>query len=159
MLLQVKMSKVFWAEAVHTTSHIVNRSLASAIDFKTSYKFCSGEPSNYSYFRIFGCPAYYHVNESKLESRAKKVIFVVYVNGVKGYKVWYLSLLKFVVSGNITFDESSILDPLNVYVELSRNENNEMGEIPMDLTKERDQETQIDESKDADLEELARNEP
>ena len=49
MLLQAKMSKVFWAEAVHTASHIVNRSPASAIDFKTPNEVWSGEPSNYSY--------------------------------------------------------------------------------------------------------------
>jgi len=34
MLSQTKMSKVFWVEAVHTASHIVNRSPASTIDFK-----------------------------------------------------------------------------------------------------------------------------
>ena len=121
MLLQAKMSKVFWAEAVHTASHIVNRSPASAIDFKTPNEVWSGEPSNYSYLRIFGCPTYYHVNEGKLEPRAKKAIFVGYVDGVKGYKLWCLSLLKFVVSRDVTFDESSILDPRKVSVELSRN--------------------------------------
>ena len=34
MLLQAKMSKVFWAEAVHTTFHIVNRSPTSTIDLR-----------------------------------------------------------------------------------------------------------------------------
>ena len=86
MLLKAKMCKVFWAEAVHTSSDIVNRSPASAIDFKTPNKVRSGEPSNYSYLQIFGCPAYYHVNEGKLEPRSKKVKFIGYVDGVKGYK-------------------------------------------------------------------------
>ena len=85
----------------------------------------------------FGCPAYYHVNEGKLELTAKKAIFVRYVHIVKRYKLWCLSLLKFVVSRDVTFDESSILDPRKVSVELSRNENNEKVELPMELTKER----------------------
>ena len=114
MLRQAKMSKVFWAKVVHTVSHIVNRSPASAIDFKTPNEVWSGEPSNYSYLRVFGCPAYYHVNEGKLEPRARKAIFVGYVDGVKGYKLWCLSLLKFVVSRDVTFDESSILDPRKI---------------------------------------------
>jgi len=160
MLLQAKMSKVFWAEAVHTAAHIVNRSPASAIDFKTPNEVWSGEPSNYSYLRVFGCPAYYHVNEGKLEPRAKKAIFVGYVDGVKGYKLWCLSLLKFIVSRDVTFDESSILDPRKVSVEFSGNKNDEQVELPVELAKEKDQETQVkDESEDVDLEELAVNEP
>ena len=50
-------------------------------------------------------------------------------------------LLKFVVSRDVTFDESSILDPRKVFVELSRNENNEQVKLPVELTKKRDQET------------------
>ena len=68
-------------------------------------------------------------------------------------------LLKFVVSRYVIFDEYSKLDPRKVSLELSRNEYNEQVGIPVDLTKERDEDTQFDESKDADLEELASNEP
>ena len=39
MLLQANMSKVFWAEEAHNASHIVNRSPASTIDFKTPNEF------------------------------------------------------------------------------------------------------------------------
>lgn len=46
MLLQAKMSKVFWVEVVHTASHIFNRSPASTIDFKTLNEVWSSEPSN-----------------------------------------------------------------------------------------------------------------
>ncbi|MCD9561451.1 hypothetical protein HAX54_020562, partial [Datura stramonium] len=62
-------------------------------------------------------------------------------------------------SRDVTFDESFILDPYKVYVELSGNENNEQVELPVELTKEKNQETQVDESKDAELEELVVNEP
>lgn len=65
-------------------------------------------------------------------------IFVGYIYGVKGYKFWCLSLLKFVVSRDVTFNQSYVLDPRKVYVELSRNENNEQIKLPVDLTKERD---------------------
>ncbi|XP_015087072.1 uncharacterized protein LOC107030220 [Solanum pennellii] len=138
MLLQANMSKEFWAEAVHNASHIANRSPASPIHVKILNEVWSGELSNYSYLRIFGCPSYYHINEGKLEPRAKKVIFVVCID--------------------VTFDESSILDPHKIFMDLSRNENNEQVELTVELTKTLDQDTQIDESKDADLKELASNE-
>lgn len=43
---------------------------------------------NYSDLKIFGCFAYVHVNNSKLEMRARKYIFLVYKNGVKRYRLW-----------------------------------------------------------------------
>lgn len=72
MLIQAKMSKVFWAEVVHTAAHIVNRSLASTLDFKTPNEVWSGEPSNYSYLRVFECPAYYHVKKESLNQGLRR---------------------------------------------------------------------------------------
>ncbi|KAK3002024.1 hypothetical protein RJ639_021170 [Escallonia herrerae] len=60
---------------------------------------------------IFNCPAYAHVNDGKLEPRAKKCIFLGYANGVKGYRLWCLDSKssKFLISRDVTFDESSML--------------------------------------------------
>ena len=44
----------------------------------------SGELADYSLLRVFGCIVYYHVNEGKLEPKAKKGIFVGFGDGVKG---------------------------------------------------------------------------
>ncbi|XP_070045780.1 uncharacterized mitochondrial protein AtMg00300-like [Nicotiana tomentosiformis] len=41
-----------------------------------------GTPANYSDLNIFGCPAYMHVNDEKLEPKAKKHIFLGYASGV-----------------------------------------------------------------------------
>jgi len=37
--------------------------------------------------RVFGCPAYYYIKEDKLDTRAKKCVFVGFKKGVKGYKI------------------------------------------------------------------------
>ena len=63
----------------------MNRSPASAIDFKTLEEVWSGNPPDYSNLRVFGCPAYFHIDQGKLEPRAKKCIFLGYASGVKGY--------------------------------------------------------------------------
>lgn len=47
----------------------------------------SGElAQDYDSLHIFGCNAYFHVKENKLDPRAKKVVFMGYNNGVKGFR-------------------------------------------------------------------------
>ncbi|TXG68545.1 hypothetical protein EZV62_003480 [Acer yangbiense] len=71
-------------EALMYASHIVNRLPASALDGKTPKEVWSGQPvSNYNRLHIFGCLAYFHVTESKLDPRAKKAIFVGFREGVE----------------------------------------------------------------------------
>uniref|UniRef100_A0A2P2M4R4 Retrovirus-related Pol polyprotein from transposon TNT 1-94 n=1 Tax=Rhizophora mucronata TaxID=61149 RepID=A0A2P2M4R4_RHIMU len=50
-----------------------------------------------------------HVNDGKLEPRVKKCIILGYASRMKGYRLWCLNPPKFVISRDITFDESSIL--------------------------------------------------
>ncbi|KAL6333048.1 hypothetical protein AAG906_022717 [Vitis piasezkii] len=88
MRIDAGLSKNFWAEAVNTAAYLVNRSPSTAIDFKTPQEVWSGKPSNYSGLKIFGCPAYAHVSDGKLEPRAMKCIFLGYAIGVKGYRLW-----------------------------------------------------------------------
>ena len=110
MLSHSGLSKTFWAEALSYATHIVNRLPASALDGKTPKEVWSGElVSDYDSLRIFGCPAYYHVKESKLDPRAKKSIFLGYTGGVKGFRLWCTESKKIVLSRDVTFDESVML--------------------------------------------------
>jgi len=58
--------------------------------------------------RVFGCTAYAHVDNGKLEPRAIKCIFLGYKSGVKGYKLWNPQTKKVVISRNIIFNESAM---------------------------------------------------
>jgi len=60
---------------------------------------------------VFGCPAYYHVKEDKLDARAKKGLFVGFEKGIKGFKIWDPRDRKFIFSRDVTFDEASMLKP------------------------------------------------
>ena len=113
MLSSAGLSKYFWAEAVNTACYLINQSLFTAINFKTPEEIWSGTPVNYSHLQVFGCPAYFHVNDGKLELRAKKAIFLGYATGVKGYRLWCPDPKspKFVISRDITFDENYMLQP------------------------------------------------
>ncbi|XP_071914022.1 uncharacterized mitochondrial protein AtMg00710-like [Coffea arabica] len=86
MLSNAGLGRKFWAEAVTYAQHLVNHLPSSAIGGKTPLDVWFGKPAtDYDSLCIFGSSAYYHVNESKLDSRAKKALFMGFNVGIKGY--------------------------------------------------------------------------
>ncbi|CAD6334611.1 unnamed protein product [Miscanthus lutarioriparius] len=63
-------------------------------------------PADYSQLRIFGCTAYAHVDNGKLEPRAIRCLFLGYGSGVKGYKLWNPETKKTFMSRSVVFNES-----------------------------------------------------
>ena len=39
--------------------------------------------TDYDMLNVFGCPAYYHVSDGKLEPRTRKAVFLGFKRGVK----------------------------------------------------------------------------
>ncbi|KAK8934286.1 hypothetical protein KSP39_PZI015019 [Platanthera zijinensis] len=112
MLSNSGMDRVFWAEAMDYACHLVNRLPSAAIGKLTPMEKWSGHPArDYEHLRIFGCPAYYHVRNDKLEPRAQKAVFLGFRHGVKGYKLYDHADKKIVISRDVTFDEASMLKP------------------------------------------------
>jgi hypothetical protein len=56
----------------------------------------------------FGCTAYAHVDNGKLEPRAIKCLFLGYGSGVKGYKLWNPETKKTFRSKSVVFNESVV---------------------------------------------------
>nr|GFA64386.1 hypothetical protein [Tanacetum cinerariifolium] len=71
-------------------------------------KMWSGHRSDYGMLRIFGCVAYPHDKQGKLELRAVKCVLLGYLEGVKGYILYRLDdeSPKIVTSMNVDFNES-----------------------------------------------------
>jgi len=110
MLSHSGLSKVLWGEALSYARHIVKRLPSAALNGKTPLEVWSSSPTNdHDSMRIFGCSAYYHVTESKLDSRAKKAIFLGFSGGVKGYRLWCSESKKVILSRDVTFDKSAML--------------------------------------------------
>ena len=113
MLSQAELDREFWAEAVMYASHIINHLPAATNEGKIPLKVWSRSPAtNYDSLRIFGCPVYYHVKDSKLDPRAKKAIFMGFSSGVKGYKLWCIETKKIIHSRDVTFNESEFVKPI-----------------------------------------------
>ncbi|KAG8498600.1 hypothetical protein CXB51_004852 [Gossypium anomalum] len=93
---------------------LINRSPSVAIEKKTPQEVWSGNPANYSDLKIFGFPAYAHVNNGKLEPRSIKCVFLGYKAGVKGYKLWCPENRKVVISRDVVFDETAMIPNLSL---------------------------------------------
>ncbi|KAJ4703769.1 Retrovirus-related Pol polyprotein from transposon TNT 1-94 [Melia azedarach] len=110
MLSNAELIRRFWAEAVSTECYLINRGPYTGIHLKTPFEVWSGKPADYSNLRAFGCTVYYHVNEGKLEPRAKKRVFIGYGDEVKGYRIWSPSEKRVILSRNVVFDENSMFN-------------------------------------------------
>ncbi|XP_022950381.1 uncharacterized protein LOC111453497 [Cucurbita moschata] len=82
ILSQTRLSKAFWAEAISYLVHLVNRLPVSRNGGKTPLEVWSDTPvSDYDKLHVFGCLAYSHVTDSKLDPRAKKDKFMGFSKG------------------------------------------------------------------------------
>jgi len=109
MLSNAGLHRHFWAEAASTACYLINRSPSIVIDKKTPIEVWSGSPADYSQLRVFGCTAYAHIDNGKLEPRAVKCIFLGYKPGGTDYKLWNSQTQKVVISMNVIFNESVML--------------------------------------------------
>ncbi|KAG8501190.1 hypothetical protein CXB51_003298 [Gossypium anomalum] len=101
-------------EAASIACFLINRSPSVAIEKKTPQEVWSCNPANYSDLKIFGCPAYAHVDNGKLEPRSIKCVFLSYKAGVKGYKLWCPENRKDVISRDVVFYETAMLPNLSL---------------------------------------------
>ena len=87
LLYNSRLLKSFWANTIVIAYFLVNFSLSMVIDKKTLKKVWSGTLANYTDLKIFGCSAYAHIDNGKLEPRIRKCVFLRYMSGIKGYKL------------------------------------------------------------------------
>ena len=112
MLSNAGLPKSFWAKALVYACYLVNKLPLSTIGGKTPLEVLSGKVAqDYNLLRVFGCPAYYHVKEDKLDPTVKKGVFVGFKRRIKGYKFWDLKDRNSVHSRDVTFDEAPMSKP------------------------------------------------
>lgn len=99
LLSNAGLSKSFWAEAASTACFLINLSPSTAIDKRTPLEVWS---------------AYAHVDNGKLEPRSVKCVFLSYKSGVKGYKLWCPETHKTIISRDVSFYETSMLQGLSI---------------------------------------------
>lgn len=113
LLINSKLQRSFQAEVVSTACYIVNKSPSIVIGFKTPEEIWSSKPSSYKHLRIFGCFAYVHVRQGKLDARAVKGVFVGYPEGVKEYKGQCREAHMCLISRDVQFNEAVMINESN----------------------------------------------
>jgi hypothetical protein len=58
MIMDSKLTDIFWTQAVHTIVHIQNRVMLRNNTDKTPYELWKGRPTNVKHFRVFGSKFY-----------------------------------------------------------------------------------------------------
>ena len=90
-----------------TAIHLLNRSLTSALDDKTSYEAWHEHKLSVSYLHIFSYLAFVkELNHGgKLDDRNTPGVFIGYVEGAKAYNVLDSTTWRMCMVGNMVFDE------------------------------------------------------
>ncbi|KAJ0927704.1 putative RNA-directed DNA polymerase [Helianthus annuus] len=95
LLIESRVPKSFWPEALATATYLINRLPTKALDLKTPLQtlseFTKLPPALTLEPRIFGCSAFVHipkVDRSKLGPCAEKCVFVGYGINQKGYRCY-----------------------------------------------------------------------
>jgi hypothetical protein len=109
MLMDSKLTDIFWTQVVHTKIHIQNRVMLINNTDKTPYEIWKGRPTKVNHFIVFRSKCYINREDGrmgKFGSHVEKRVLVGYSSTRKEYKCYNSRLNKFVESINIAIDET-----------------------------------------------------
>lgn len=114
MIHSKQMDKKFWAEAVNSAVHVLNRTGTSTIADKTSYELWYNKRSKVDHLRIFGSEVFVHIPKEKrrkFDPKSVKCVFVGYDGRSKAYRVWNPESNKIEVARDVIFllEESVVI--------------------------------------------------
>jgi hypothetical protein len=110
MLDEYKTSDRFWAEAVNTACHAINRLYLHRLQKKTPYELLTGNKSNVSYFRVFGSKCYIlnkKAKNSKFSPKAMEGLLLGYDSNSHAYRVFNKISGCVEISCDVVFDETN----------------------------------------------------
>ena len=139
MLLDSKVNKTLWTEAVRTAVYLINRSPTSVLDCKVPAYLWYSEDPNYKKLKVFGCIAYLKIPKEliagKLDSRTEKCLMMGYC--VNGYRLWSIEKNKIVLGTDVKFNETKFeYDSLDTEYWLLNNSLNEESHENLEMPKE-----------------------
>ena len=112
MLSERNLPQYFWAEAINTACHIVNRAMVRPFLKKTPYELYKGKKPIISYFKPFGCHCYIlnhgKINLGKFDSKSDNGIFLGYSHSSRAYRVYNKRNKVVEESPHVLFDESDV---------------------------------------------------
>jgi hypothetical protein len=110
LLLQAHLPARFWAEALHTSTYLLNRLPSTTCPAPTPHQALFGSPPRYDHLHVFGCACYPNTAATashKLAPRSTLCVFLGYSPDHKGYRCFDLSSRRIIISRHVVFDESA----------------------------------------------------
>lgn len=108
----------YWQKALQTTMYVLNISGSCVHDGKTPFELWIGWKPFVDHLRVFGSFAYVQIPKElrkKLDSKSLKVVFVWYYTHSKVYHFWDIKRMWIIVSRDVIFDESSMVDDITTF--------------------------------------------
>ena len=108
LLFQSKLPNIFWSYAVLYSVFLINRVSTPLLKHKSPYQVLYYSLRGIHSFKVFGCLCYASTlqdHRTKLQSRARKGIFLGYKSSSKGFVLFDLDLIEIFFSRNVVFHE------------------------------------------------------
>jgi hypothetical protein len=108
LLFQASLPASYWAEALHTATHLLNCLPSKVVSHPTPYIALYGTAPTYDHFRVFGCACYPNTSATaphKLSPRSTHCLFLGYSSDHKGYRCLDLASHRIIISRHVVFDE------------------------------------------------------
>jgi len=109
LLLQAKLSKGYWGEAVNTATYLYNRTYVRSLG-KAPFETIYGLKPSYFHIRIFGCICYAKNNSGdnkQFDPKSIKCRFLGYSESQKAYRLIEMGNKKIVISRDVIFNEEA----------------------------------------------------
>jgi hypothetical protein len=110
LLIQASLPGRYWAEGLHTATHLLNRLPTTIIQVACPHLALFGSTPSYEHLRVFGCTCYPNTTDiapHKLSPHSTRCVFLGYSTDHKGYRYLDLSTNRLIVSRHVIFDEDS----------------------------------------------------
>jgi hypothetical protein len=108
LLFQTSLPATYWAEALHTAMHLLNRLPSKGVSHPTPHFALYGTTPSYDHLRVFGCACYPNTSATapnKLSPRSTCCLFLGYSPDHKGYRCLDLTSHRIIISRHVVFDE------------------------------------------------------
>ena len=112
LLFQVSLPPVYWVEALHTATYLVNRLPTKTLAFLTPHTSLYSTQPSYAHLWVFGCACYPNTSSTaphKLAPRSSLCVFLGYSSEHKGYRCLELQSNRILISRHVIFYESFFL--------------------------------------------------
>ncbi|KAK3013225.1 hypothetical protein RJ639_009766 [Escallonia herrerae] len=104
---QANLPIEFWGECVLTAAHLINPTPSAILKHKTPHELLFQKVPSYSHLRVFGCLCYAHTKfVDKFAPRSRRCVFLGYLPGKKGSRVYDLETNQVFFSRDVKFEET-----------------------------------------------------